>query len=933
VTSGDTPPMRGHREQFVDCYDWDDTIRSGAAGAPVEWVQIKREVDMQSMRGRWSWHSCALAVFAAACSSGNNGEPEGVGEQKAPIIFGQDDRLNVASHFDQKAAIWADSVAILGEPGSLCIPNGDDCTVALTPMSTLVLTDPSTDPVGGPLCSDQRFADESRAAGETCTAFYVGNNRFITAAHCIDAAKCNDDPISGAGVLFGFTTDAQGNVPTSVPRDGNFYTCQSIVQRELQVLNPGRIDYAIFEVTPPVVGHRPLTLRRSGAISAGPPAESTPATPLGVIGHGLGLPMKASLNGQTRNNTNTSHFYHTIDGFPGDSGSPVMNLLEGVVEGIHVAGPVPQSGVPPQGNFSVRNDNTPDRCLAYTSCAENACPANQVNRQWSQATRITRSQLLANVPEVASPPEEHVLILLDRTGSMTEPGTADGLTKWDDAINAAMGWVAVDSLTASLFTRAYSVWTFRRGDGQDGLVQVWPESGSADCANVDPESGFCVFERVDPLEAASDYFNLQAELEDIRTEHAPVVGPTTPLAESVCDVLETLRPLPALQRIIFQSDGGENSSASAHPCAGDNSAEFENPLENPELLEVADWGMTLDSWQAKVIRRATRFARAIDDAVASPLTPTDGFPVGLVWNVDVHFALLPAPEPMGFLAFGAQTGSASEWQGLPAAGPSLLGPSSAAAAQTTTSILPAELAFFRTLGTSNALSRFRTYVRPLEPQVYGVDHARQGDVDDSGCVDQADLSIMTQTDVWMQRAALPLEIGTRADLSRDGWVNFADLEILLDHWASGCNNPVPPPNLGAIVLPGQGSCSDAITNGTETDVDCGGSSCPSCPDGSVCEGASDCESAICSSNVCQPEPPFELCECRPNKCSDCSNAVSTCEATVGCTSIVACTFQSACTFPHENCSGGQSCFAATGYPQSSAAGQAANNVISCFGGC
>jgi len=881
---------------------------------------------------RWYRQAFILALPTCACENGRM-EEQVVGRSGQAIIFGQDDRASIANLTDRRAALWADSVAILADSTSICpfAETRDHCELALTPMQTVVLTDRSIDPAPGPLCADQRFSDESRVADETCTAFYVGNDRFITAAHCIEASDCGDPDVSKA-VLFGFVTDAQGNTPSTIPRQGNFYRCQSIIQRELQVFDPGRIDYAIFQVTPSVTGHRALPLRRSGAISAGPPAEQTPATQLGIIGHGLGLPMKASLFGQARNNTNQTHFYHTIDGFPGDSGSPVLSLDAGLIEGIHVAGPVPQSGVPPQRNFNERNPGTDNRCLEYTSCAENACAANEVNRQWSQATRITRSQLLSNVPEVTVPPDEHVMIILDRTGSMTEPGLVAGYSKWDDAINAAEAWVGVDSLTASLFRRAYSVWTFRRGEGQEGLVQVWPQSGSTNCPNLDPDTGACLFERVELLQPAVDYFTLQAELESIRSTHAPVTGPTTPLAESLCEALERLRPVAPLQRIIFESDGGENSSLATHPCAGESSEPFLDPFENPSQLELPDWGMTLDSWQARVIRRATRFEQLIADAVASPLTATDGFPVGLVWNVDVHFALVDAPAASLFLAFGQNASAVSEWDGPSGHALSLLSTASSVSTQPTTSILPSELALFRALGTSNRLSTFTAYARPLEPVVYGVDHALAGDVDDSGCVDQADLSIMTQSDVWMRRAVRPLEIAMRADLSRDGWVNFMDLDILLDHWASGCINPVQPPNLGPIVLPNQGNCSDGQQNGEETDVDCGGGACPACSNGSGCQLPSDCQSGVCLANSCQPEPPFDACQCRPNKCGDCTNPVAACNATPGCANVVSCTFQNPCNFPHESCKG-QSCFQLTGYPQSSAAGQAANNVISCLGGC
>jgi hypothetical protein len=47
------------------------------------------------------------------------------------------------------------------------------------------------------------------------------------------------------------------------------------------------------------------------------------------------------------------------------------------------------------------------------------------------------------------------------------------------------------------------------------------------------------------------------------------------------------------------------------------------------------------------------------------------------------------------------------------------------------------------------------------------------------------------------------------------------------------------------------SCSDGIRNGTETDIDCGGT-CPRCANGKVCVNRNDCASAFCKSGTCQP---------------------------------------------------------------------------------
>ena len=46
------------------------------------------------------------------------------------------------------------------------------------------------------------------------------------------------------------------------------------------------------------------------------------------------------------------------------------------------------------------------------------------------------------------------------------------------------------------------------------------------------------------------------------------------------------------------------------------------------------------------------------------------------------------------------------------------------------------------------------------------------------------------------------------------------------------------------------SCADGIKDQDETDVDCGGITCPKCGDTKGCNESSDCISGFCNSNIC-----------------------------------------------------------------------------------
>jgi hypothetical protein len=54
------------------------------------------------------------------------------------------------------------------------------------------------------------------------------------------------------------------------------------------------------------------------------------------------------------------------------------------------------------------------------------------------------------------------------------------------------------------------------------------------------------------------------------------------------------------------------------------------------------------------------------------------------------------------------------------------------------------------------------------------------------------------------------------------------------------------------------ACTDTIQNGTESDVDCGGS-CGRCPNTKRCTSRSDCASAFCASGTCQACPENTIC--------------------------------------------------------------------------
>ena len=103
-----------------------------------------------------------------------------------------------------------------------------------------------------------------------------------------------------------------------------------------------------------------------------------------------------------------------------------------------------------------------------------------------------------------------------------------------------------------------------------------------------------------------------------------------------------------------------------------------------------------------------------------------------------------------------------------------------------------------------------------------------------------------------------------------------------------CNNKVCQPV-------GMATCFDSVQNAQETDVDCGGPDCPGCADGMSCQMGSDCANGVCTQGVCGQAAPncndgqqngLETdVDCGGGTCPACANGMG-CAANRDCKSVV-----------------------------------------------
>lgn len=103
-------------------------------------------------------------------------------------------------------------------------------------------------------------------------------------------------------------------------------------------------------------------------------------------------------------------------------------------------------------------------------------------------------------------------------------------------------------------------------------------------------------------------------------------------------------------------------------------------------------------------------------------------------------------------------------------------------------------------------------------------------------------------------------------------------------------------------------CDDLTKNGTETDVDCGGAACPRCNDLLVCNGPNDCKSGVCSAGRCQPPSPTDTVKNGTETDVDCGGAgAPKCATDKGCVAHAdcvsdGCNYAGKCA-PRKSCTG------------------------------
>ncbi len=238
------------------------------------------------------------------------------------VVYGEDNRVESQEFSDQRFVDASASVAGMVWSKNLTPSkfNSEEFDFKQLPMRLYYN-----------VCKEEPFSEQVTLP--TCTAFLVGPDLLLTAGHCVnDETQCKENTW-----IFDYVKG------TKTIKKENTYACKKIIDRKLVTNSKSVKDYALIQLDRPVEEREPLKMRISGRVKS--------KTPLVVIGHPVGLPMKIA-DGAKVNGINLSDFLHPFrafkksknyfitntDTYMGNSGSPVFNDKTGLVEGILIQG-------------------------------------------------------------------------------------------------------------------------------------------------------------------------------------------------------------------------------------------------------------------------------------------------------------------------------------------------------------------------------------------------------------------------------------------------------------------------------------------------------------------------------------------------------------------------------------------------------------------
>lgn len=220
-------------------------------------------------------------------------------------IFGKDNRKDWYEVQDKKIQEMAKSTAALIHRNNL-IDQGAYYTLSSSSLRGLGF------------CPNENFINQLTAA--SCTGFLINSNTMATSANCIKSIKDCENLFW----IFDYRMKFKRDKIAVVQKD-SVYRCIEILERKVDLFSQN--NYAIIKLEREVLDRNPLPIRLSKKAQKGMKLYS--------LGHSFGLPLKVIEDAHVIRSMD-KFFLANIDSGLGSSGSPVINAIDHVVEGILV---------------------------------------------------------------------------------------------------------------------------------------------------------------------------------------------------------------------------------------------------------------------------------------------------------------------------------------------------------------------------------------------------------------------------------------------------------------------------------------------------------------------------------------------------------------------------------------------------------------------
>ena len=252
-------------------------------------------------------------------------------------IYGEDNRMEVDESPDKRYGRWANSVAAKIHIGRIA-PDGSL----------------EAKRFGEQFCDNTRFVNQLSVA--QCTGFLIGEDILLTSGHCMT----NHRDCTNFRWVFGFHKGVVRINPV------NIYQCSEIISKNYTHIDSAdNRDYAVIRLDRPVRLRYPLLFRGNNK-------KIEDDAELLIIGHPSGIPIKIADNGTILNNDAFHYFVSDLDAFSSNSGSPVINIRTGLVEGIFRSGE--------NQDYEYHINRRGGKCSKARVCGVDECGGERVTR-------------------------------------------------------------------------------------------------------------------------------------------------------------------------------------------------------------------------------------------------------------------------------------------------------------------------------------------------------------------------------------------------------------------------------------------------------------------------------------------------------------------------------------------------------------------------